>query len=211
MNVIFMVEEQIHQEFYTKKRWNNWINKVKEADLKITNEESGKLDDTGLLLVNMQDDVILACLKVIAKFERDSISQKEALHILSQIKDIVLEEIEPISEDIDMMFDSIQTSLMGALAACECYITGSYDKDANIEDLFKAAVESEEQDDIESVFRYVAEIGGSVLAGAKLPESLLENVQYGLAAELMDGIDSISAAMIGADSYKEDDGDYDPV
>ncbi|AEH60346.1 conserved hypothetical protein [Methanosalsum zhilinae DSM 4017] len=206
-----MVEEQIHQEFYTKKRWNNWINKVKEADLKLTNEESGELDDTGLLLVNMQDDVILACLKVIAKFERDAVSQREALHILSQIKDIVLEEIEPISEDIDMMFDSIQTSLMGALAACECYINGSYEKDANIEELFKAAVESEEQDDIDSVFRYVAEIGASVLAGAKLPESLLEDVQYGPVAELMDGIDSISAAMVGADSYKEDDGDYEPV
>jgi hypothetical protein len=34
----------------------------------------------------------------------------------------------------------------------------------------------------------------------------MTDLPYSMTAELLDGIDAISAAMIGEDSYKEDDG-----
>jgi hypothetical protein len=39
----------------------------------------------------------------------------------------------------------------------------------------------------------------------------MEDMPYGIVAEWMDGIDSIEAAMVGTDSYKEDDGEYEVV
>jgi len=46
-----------------------------------------------------------------------------------------------------------------------------------------------------------------VIGGESLPE--IGDLPYCMTAELMDGIDAISAAMLGDDSYKEDDGSAD--
>jgi hypothetical protein len=40
-----------------------------------------------------------------------------------------------------------------------------------------------------------------------MPE--MGDLPYSMTAELMDGIDAISAAMLGDDSYKDDDGTED--
>jgi hypothetical protein len=46
-----------------------------------------------------------------------------------------------------------------------------------------------------------------VLKGQSLPEEIMAELPYGIVAEWLDGIDSISAAMVGSDSYKEFDED----
>ncbi|WP_440953692.1 DUF2150 family protein [Methanococcoides sp. FTZ1] len=199
--------EKIDHEFYTTARWNNWLGQVKESGFEFKEEENS--DKEGAVFVNMTDDVILACLKVIAKYESGALSAEDAMAILDDIREITMTEVEPISEDIDLMIESLQTSLIGSFAACECYIAEGFDKKANIEDLINAAVEAEEAEDIDAAISYVAQAGALVLDGNTLPE--MEELPYGLVAEWLDGIDSIEAAMIGADSYKEDDGDYDVV
>ncbi|MCS3923054.1 DUF2150 family protein [Methanosalsum natronophilum] len=208
-----MIEGQTYQEFYTKKRWNNWLEKIKETDLNLdqNEEDSSELKDVGLLVVNMQDDVILACLKLIAKYDQEQVSQEDANKILAEIRDIVLNEIEPISEDVDLLLDSIQSSLVGALVSCEWYINNAYEEDCDIKSLLNSAIEAEKEENIEDALAYIAEIGACVLNGSTLPDSFIEDIEYGLVAEWIDGIDSIAAAMVGSDSYKEDDGDYDPV
>jgi len=199
-------KKQIHQEFYTENRWNNWLKQVKESGFTFKEDDDGAGKE-GAVFVNMEDDVILACLKVIAKYNRHALSGDEAFEVISQVRDIALEEIEPISDDIDLMIDSLQTSLMGGFAAFECYIQDAYDKNAAIEDLIKAALNAEAADDIQLAMGYVAEIGAGILNGKTLPEDALEDIPYGFVAEWLDGIDSITAAMMGADSYKDDDGE----
>ena len=200
--------EKIDHEFYTTARWNNWLGQVKESGFEFKEEENTEKE--GAVFVNMTDDIILSCLKVIAKYESNALSAEDAMAILDDIRGIALAEVEPMSEDIDLMIESLQTSLIGSFAACECYIAEGFDKEAKIDDLISAAVEAEEAEDIDSAIGYVAQIGALVLDGNSLPESM-EELPYGLVAEWLDGIDSIEAAMIGADSYKEDDGDYDVV
>ncbi|MCD4704248.1 MAG: DUF2150 family protein [Methanosarcinaceae archaeon] len=194
----------IHQEYYTKNRWNNWIEQVKKSDINFQDSEE-KSEKEGAIFVNMEDDLILACLKVIAKYDHKTLTPEEGMEILSSIHEIVLEETEPISGDVDMMIESLQTSFMGALAACECYLNNAYNEDTKIEDLIAAAIEAEENEDAHTAMGYVAEIGANILNGSSLPTSALEDISYGLVAEWLDGIESIEAAMIGADSYKEDD------
>ncbi len=199
---------QVPYEFYTQKRWENWLGRAKESGFQIkeNEEEAGK---ESAIFVNMVDDVILACLKLTARFEKGMLSREKALEILGEIRDIVLSEIEPISEDVDLMIDSIQTSLMGALVAFECHIVGDYDEEANIEDLVKAAIEAESLDDLELALDFTAQCGAIVLKGKSLPEEVMAELPYGIVAEWLDGIDSISAAMVGSDSYKEFDEEDD--
>jgi hypothetical protein len=193
-------------EFYTQKRWENWLGRARESGFQIkeSEEEAGK---ESAVFVNMVDDVILACLKVTARFEKALLSKEKALKVLEEIRDIVLSEVEPISEDIDLMIDSVQTSLMGALVAFECYFMGDYEEGSNIEELIKAATDAEASDDLELALDYTAQCGAIVLKGQSLPEEVMAELPYGIVAEWLDGIDSISAAMVGSDSYKEFDED----
>lgn len=191
-------------EFYTQKRWENWLGRARESGFQIkeSEEEAGK---ESAIFVNMVDDVILACLKVTARFDKGMLSRDKALELLAEIRDIVLSEVEPISEDIDLMIDSIQTSLMGALVAFESYVIGDYDEGADIAELAKSAIEAESSDNLELALDYTAQCGALVLKGKSLPEEVMADLPYGIVAEWLDGIDSISAAMIGSDSYKEFD------
>lgn len=195
---------QVPYEFYTQKRWENWLGRAKESGFQIKEpeEEAGK---ESAIFVNMVDDVILACLKVTARFDKGMLSREKALQITGEIRDIVFSEVEPISEDVDLMIDSIQTSLMGVFIAFECYVMGDYDEGANIEELIKVAVEAEASDDLELALDYTAQCGAIVLKGKSLPEEIMAELPYGIVAEWLDGIDSIAAAMVGSDSYKEFD------
>jgi hypothetical protein len=191
-------------EFYTQKRWENWLGRARESGFQIkeSEEEAGK---ESAIFVNMVDDVILACLKVTARFDKGMLSREKALEILAEVRDIVLSEVEPISEDIDLMIDSIQTSLMGALVAFESYVMGDYDEGADIAELARSAIEAEASDNLELALDYTAQCGALVLKGKTLPEEVMADLPYGIVAEWLDGIDSISAAMVGSDSYKEFD------
>ncbi|AYK14344.1 MAG: DUF2150 family protein [Methanosarcina flavescens] len=210
-----MPEQEMNQvppyEFYTQKRWENWLERAKESgfQLKESEEEAGK---ESAIFVNMVDDVILACLKVTARFDKGMLSREKALEILAEVRDIVLAEVEPISEDIDLMIESVQTSLMGALVAFESYVMGDYDEGANIEELTKSAIEAEASDNLELALDYTAQCGALVLKGKSLPEEVMADLPYGIVAEWLDGIDSISAAMVGSDSYKEfEEGDEEDI
>jgi hypothetical protein len=72
--------------------------------------------------------------------------------------------------------------------------------------MVKKAIEAENQENIDEAFNILSHIGARVIAGDSLPEEATADLPYSMTAELLDGIDAISAAMIGDDSYKEDDG-----
>jgi len=203
-----METEILSHDFYTMERWNNWITQVKESGFEFKESEEPQ-DKDSAVFINMEDDIILACLKVVAKFEKNLISAESAFHLIAQIKDIALAEIEPISDDIDLMIASMQTSLIGTFAAFECYIRQDFNKKARIPTLLKQALEAEAADSIEISLDKIAEIGALIINGRKLPDEVMEDIPYGLVAEWMDGIDSIAAAMMGSDSYKNDEADDD--
>lgn len=192
--------------FYSQERWNNWIEQVKESGFEITEDENdpGK---SGEVFVKLEDDVILACLKVTAKYDNHELSADAAFDALDEIKNVVLHPIDPISESIDLMIDSLQTSLIAVFASCEYYINGNFDESADISALVSSAVAAEEAEDPGTALGSIALIGASILAGAELTEDVFSDLPYGLVAEWMDGIDSISAAMMGDDSYKFDEPD----
>ncbi|MBE0521184.1 MAG: DUF2150 family protein [Candidatus Methanoperedenaceae archaeon] len=192
--------------YYTGERWQNWIDKVKETGFKL-DEENPDVGDIGSVFVNMEDDVVLACLKVIAKFDKKLMSHEEALRNVADIKEIVLKKIEAINEDIDIMLESMQLSLMGVFASCECYIDGAFEKTKSLDKLVKKAVSAEQENNMGEALAQVAQIGANILAGGKIKEKTLDSVPDGFVAEWLDGIDSISAALVGDKSYRDDEPD----
>jgi len=187
--------------FYTEERWHNWITKIKDSGFKIDDQQKGAI------FVYMEDDVVLACLKIIAKYDKKLLSREDALKYLAEIKEIVLKIIEPISEDINMMIESVQLSLMGVFASCECYVEEAFEKAKSLDKLIKSAVAAEKEENMGAALGSIAEIGANILAGGKINEKALDDVPEGLVAEWLDGIDSLRAAMIGDTSYRDDEPD----
>jgi hypothetical protein len=196
-----MQVQKIVIPFYTQERWQNWIKQVEVSGFKIDDQEKGAI------FVNMEDDVVLACLKIIAKFDKNLLSKEESIGHITEIKEIVLKQIEPITEDIDMMIESTQLSLMGVFASCECYIEKAFEKTKSLKPLIKKAIDAEKEENMGAVLGNIAEIGANILAGGKIKDKDLEDIPEGLVAEWLDGIDSIRAAMIGDTSYRDDEPD----
>jgi hypothetical protein len=196
-----MQEQKIVIPFYTQERWNNWIKKVVESGFKIEDQQKGAV------FVYMEDDVVLACLKIIAKYDKNLISKESALAYISDIKEIVLKKVEPVNEDIDMMIESVQLSLMGVFASCECYVEKAFEKSKSLNKLIKSALAAEKEENMGAALGNIAEIGANILAGGKIKEKDLDEIPEGLVAEWLDGIDSLSAAMIGDTSYRDDEPD----
>ena len=194
------------EEFYTRGRWQNWINKIKESGF--TLKESDE-DPSAAVFVYAMDDVVLACLKVIARCEHGTISKEEAISTIDEIRDIVSERDESLEEDANLMLESLNTALTAVFIASQRYIEGDYDKNTTLEDLVKRAVIAEDTGQMEEALGILSEIGARVIGGESLPEEAFADLPYCLTAELLDGIDAISAAQIGDDSYKEDDGSED--
>jgi len=182
-------EKEKEAHYYTKGRWDNWIQNVKESNFQI-DDESGS---STAIFVNMMDDVILSCLNVISKRNAKKMSADNALNAISEISEIVLGDVPPINEDVDMMIQSLQSSLLGALVSCECYIRGSYDAKTALLKLIKNAIGTEE-DNPEKSLECISAVGARILSGKPMPEIVFD-VPDGLVAEWLDGVDSIVAAM----------------
>jgi len=194
-------KSQLVVPFYTQERWQNWIVKVKASGFKPDDQEKGAI------FVYMEDDIVLACLKVIAKYDKKLISKDEALKYITEIKDIVLKKIEQIDDDIDMMLESTQVSLIAVFTSCECYINVDYVKTKSFAKLLKDALKAEKDDNAGTALDIIAKIGANIIAGGKFKEKDFENVPEGIVAEWIDGIDCIGAAMVGDTSYKDDEPD----
>lgn len=192
------------EEFYTQTRWLNWMNKVKDSNFKL-NESDDK--DSGAVFIYIMDDVVLACLKVIARFEKKIISADEAMEDIEAIRSIVFNEHESLGEDADLMIESLKPSLTAVFVSSQRYITGSFDRESPLDELVARAIAAEEKEDLDQAFDLLSQVGARVIGGESLPE--IGELPYCMTAELMDGVDAISAALIGEDSYKDDDGSED--
>lgn len=189
--------EQIN-EYYTEGRWNNWIARAEESGFSLSDPDNAP-DTT--IFVNMEEDVVLACLKVINGFDKGKISNNKALEDINNIENIVLAKVEPINDDIDMMIQSIQSSLVSVFGSCKCYIEGRHGS-GSIGDLIAQAVEAEKSGDMEAALELVSQAGAKILAGQKFEFNV--DMPLGCVAEWVDGLDSISATMVGDDSYRRD-------
>ena len=192
------MSEEASQEFYSAERWQNWVDRVRETEIDPENEDSARL------LLNMQDDTAIAVAKVLTAVEDDRLGEEAALDELADVRAVVLDEVDAEDEDTLMLIDGVQTSLACVIEAAMQYVAAGPADEATVEEYVDAAVDAEQAEEFDAAFSYVAQAGTLVVDGADLDMDLIDDVEYGLVTEWLNGIDSLQSALADPEVVEED-------
>ncbi|WP_424018196.1 DUF2150 family protein [Halorientalis pallida] len=185
--------------FYTEERWQNWIERIDEEDIDPEDEDSARL------LLNLQDDTAIAVAKIITAYEDGHIEEEEAREKLADIREIVLSEVQLDDEEKLMLVDGVQTSLVCVFYAAEEYVAGGVADDGSIEEYVRAAADAEAEEDPDAALGYCAQAGTRIIDGDELSMELAEELEFGLVAEWVNGLDSLQTAMSDPEVVEEDE------
>ena len=105
---------------FTEERWRNWIDCARQSDYK-------NMDKTATtVFVEMEEDVIIACWKVVRGFEIGKLAREDSLDGLQNIEAIIREKADTGDVELDDLVGLIQSSLVGAFASFESYMKASF-------------------------------------------------------------------------------------
>lgn len=186
-------------EYYTAERWQNWIGRLREEDIDPEQEDSARL------LLNLQDDTAIAVAKIITDYEDGVIDEERALSELEEIQQVVLSEVEFENEEKAMLIDGVQTSLMCVFYAAEEFIVGGPAEEGSIEEYIQAAADAEGKEELDAALGYCVQAGTLVIDGGEMDIGVTEELEFGLVAEWVNGIDSLQTAMRDPEVVEEED------
>jgi hypothetical protein len=189
----------VEDTFYTEDRWQNWIGRVAEEDLDPENEDSARL------LLNLQDDAAIAVAKIVNAYEDGRLDEEAAVGELAGVRDIVLDDVELEDEEKRMLVDGVQTSLVCVFYAAEEYIAAGAAEDGTIEEYVHAAADAEANEDLDAALGYLVQAGTRIIDGDELDIALVEDLEYGLVSEWVNGLDSLQSAMSDPEVVEEDE------
>jgi hypothetical protein len=192
---------EAEETYYTEERWQNWLERVREEEVDPENEDSARL------LLNLQDDAAIAVAKILADYEDGILDREEALAELERVREIVLSEADLDDEDKLMLIDGVQTSLVCVFYAAEEYVQAGVADEATLEEYVRAAADAEASEDVDAALGYLVQAGTRVVDGEELDMAWVENIEYGLVSEWVNGLDSLQAALEDPEVVEEDDED----
>ena len=193
------------ETYYTEDRWQNWLARVEEEDIDPENEDSARL------LLNLQDDAAIAVAKIISAFEEGRLEDGEAVEELDRVRGIVLSEPDlsieddAAREDKEILVDGVQTSLVCVFYAAEEYIAAGPAEEAPIAEYVEAAAAAEADKDMDAALGYLVQAGTRIIAGDDLDMSVVDDIEYGLVSEWVNGLDSLQSAMSDPEVVEEED------
>jgi hypothetical protein len=188
-------------EYYTDERWNNWLDRLREEDI---DPES---DDSARLFFNLLDDATIAIAKILTDYDDGEFEDADAAtEELGRVREIVLSEVDIEDEEKLTLVDGIQTSLVCALYAAEEYIVGGPTKEGTVEEHLRAAAAAEqEEDDLDTALAHCVQAGTLIIDGAELSMDIAEEIEYGLVADWVNGLDSLGRALADPSVVEEDE------
>jgi hypothetical protein len=186
-------------EYYTRDRWQNWLDRLREEEIDPENEDSARL------LLNLQDDAAIAVAKIITDYEDGELEAEAAMEELEGIREIVLSEVEFEDEEKLMLVDGVQTSLLCVFFAAEEYVVGGPADEGTVEDYVRAAIDAEAEEDLDAAIGYCAQAGTRIIDGDELDMAVAEELEYGLVAEWINGLDSLQTALADPEVVEEDE------
>jgi hypothetical protein len=186
-------------EYYTEERWQNWIDRIRAEDVDPENEDSARL------LLNLQDDTAIAVAKIITDHDDGDLEEEAALSELEDLEAVVLREVEFEDEEKAMLIDGVQTSLMCVIYAAKEFVAGGAAEDGSVEEYVRAAADAEANDDLDAALGYCVQAGTLVIDGRELDIGVTEDLDFGLVAEWVNGLDSLQTAMSDPEVVEEDE------
>ncbi|WP_138007141.1 DUF2150 family protein [Halalkalirubrum salinum] len=192
------MSDEAPETFYSAERWQNWLTRVEEEELDPDNEDSARL------LINLQDDAAIAIVKVLSAFDDGRIDEDRAVEELAEIREIVLQEVEFEDEEKTILIDGVQTSLVPVFYAAEEYIVAGPSSDEPVSAFITAAADAESQEELDAALGYIVQAGTLIIDGETLDMSIAEELEYGLVAEWLNGLDSLQSALSDPEVVEED-------
>ena len=186
-------------EYYTAERWQNWIDRLREEDIDPEEEDSARL------LLNLQDDTAIAVAKILTDYDDDELDEDTALDELTDIQETVLSEVEFDDEEKLMLIDGVQTSLLCVFHAAQEYVVGGPAEEGTVEEYITAAADAEANEDFDAALGYCVQAATLVIDGAELDIALVDDLDFGLVAEWVNGIDSLQTALSDPEVVEEDE------
>lgn len=184
-------------DFYSKERWDNWLDRVATAD--IDDEE-----EASRLYLNLQNDTAIAVAKVLEAHEGGDIDTARADEELGSIRTIVLSEPAVDDDDALVLLDAVQTSLVAVFAAADRYLAGDEPAEDSPAALVEAATAAEREEAFEEALGHVSGVGWHVIDGRELPVDAIQDLEYGLVSEWLGGLDSLQDALQGPKVVEEE-------
>jgi len=194
-----MTDDDAVETFYTDERWQNWLDRLEEEDLDPENEDSARL------LLNLQDDAAIAVVKILAALDDERIDEDRAVEEIHTVRDIVLADVAFDDEDKVMLIDGVQTSLVPVFYAAEEYVVGGV-VEGDVSEFVRAAADAEADDDLDAALGYVVQAGTRIIDGEALDIDLVEDLEYGLVSEWVNGLDSLQSAIEDPEVVEEEEG-----
>ncbi|QLG63013.1 DUF2150 family protein [Halorarum salinum] len=187
------------ETFYTEERWQNWLDRVEEESLDPEDEDSARL------LLNLQDDAAIAVAKVVSAHDDGRLDEEAAVEEIAGIRDVVLADVHFENEEKAMLIDGVQTSLVCVFYAAEEYVVGGPVEEATVAEYVDAAVDAEANEDVDAALGYLVQAGTRIIDGDELPMEAVEDLEYGLVSEWVNGLDSLQSAMSDPEVVEEED------
>jgi hypothetical protein len=103
-----------------------------------------------------------------------------------------------------MLIDGVQTSLVPVFYAAEEYVVGGV-VEGDVTEFVRAAADAEAEDDLDAALGYVVQAGTRVIDGEQLDIDLVEDLEYGLVSEWVNGLDSLQSAIEDPEVVEEED------
>jgi hypothetical protein len=185
---------------FTEERWSNWLECAKQNDYKDMGETATKV------FIEMEEDVVIACCKLVRGFEIGKLTREKSLEGLHAIETITEKKTNTGDGELDDLIALIQASLVGAFASFESYVGGSFVDKSPLDELIREALEQEKKENFDVALAIVGKIGARVIAGETLYQETIAELEDSFVAEWLDGVDSISAAIVSSVEYDTSEG-----
>jgi hypothetical protein len=108
-----------------------------------------------------------------------------------------------------MLIDGVQTSLMCVFYAAEEYIVGGAADEGTVGEYVEAAAAAEGEEDLDAALGYCVQAGTLVIDGAAVDRETAEELEFGLVAEWVNGLDSLQTALEDPEVVEEDEDEED--
>ncbi|MGZ8888441.1 MAG: DUF2150 family protein [Halobacteriota archaeon] len=185
---------------FTEERWSNWLECAKQSDYKNMGETATKV------FIEMEEDVVISCCKLVKGFEIGKLTREESLEGLHAIETITEKKTNTGDGELDDLIALIQASLVGAFASFESYVGRSFVDKSPLDELIREALEQEKKENFDVALAIIGKIGARVIAGETLYQETIAELEDSFVAEWLDGVDSISAAIISSVEYDTGEG-----
>ncbi len=186
-------------EYYTQERWQNWLGRIREEEVDPDDEDSARL------LLNLQDDAAIAVAKIITDHDDGELDEEAALGELQDIEEIVLTEVELDDEEKAMLLDGVQTSLMCVFYAAQEYVAGGPAEEGTVAEYVQAAADAEAEENMDAALGYCVQAGTLIIDGDEIDMAIADDLEFGLVAEWVNGLDSLQTAMSDPEVVEEEE------